>query len=142
MNRAAATAADFDSCFDRLANLHVLLVEDDAGSRESLACALEGCGALVTAAGSVDEAIHCYEHSTPALVISDIEMPEQDGFALIHQLRALDARDRRHTPAIAVTGLCREGVELEVRAAGFDEHLSKPLDLGLLLDRIRSLLAV
>ena len=122
-----------------LRSVRVLIVEDDPCCREALALNLEERGARVIAVDSVQAALQCFEPAPPNLLISDIEMPGLDGFDLIQQVRALDARHRRHTPAIAVTGLCIRDARDTVCAAGFDEHLPKPLDLDILVERIRAL---
>ena len=101
--------------------------------------ALQACGAQVTAVESARAALASFEPEAPAVLISDIEMPGQDGLALIRQVRAIDARHSRRTPAIAVTGLSRREA---ICAAGFDEHLMKPVDLDFLVERIRALVGV
>jgi CheY-like chemotaxis protein len=140
MRETSATARDSREALDSpLERLRVLLVEDDARSREALALALEDHGALVMAVDSVQAALPWLEPIPPSVLISDIEMPEQDGFALIRQVRALDAHHQRRTPAIAVTGLDLAETGAALRAAGFDEHLAKPVDLPVLVERIRAL---
>lgn len=119
-----------------LSMVRVLVVEDDPCCREALALALEDYGADVVAVDSVDAALRLFEPAPPHVLVSDVEMPERDGFDLIEKVRALDARHARRTPAIAVTGLPERGA---LMAAGFDEHLPKPLDLAILVERIRAL---
>lgn len=116
--------------------VRVLVVEDDPHCREALTLALEDYGAQVVAVDSVEAALRLFEPTAPSILVSDIEMPDRDGFDLIEQVRALDARHARRTPAIAVTGLPAHGA---LMAAGFDEHLPKPLDLPFLVERIRAL---
>lgn len=135
------TEEDRIAAVEPLALLRVLLVDDDAACRESMAMALEACGAEVTAVDSVAAALRCLEAKPPMVVISDIEMPGRDGFALVRELRQLDARRRCRTPAIAVTGLCRRDAAAAVRAAGFDDHVPKPVDLDVLLALIRQVVA-
>lgn len=140
--RPAGVGEDALECDDEpLDDVRVLLVEDDPICREALSLALASRGALVTAVGSVPDALESIGENAPAVLLSDIEMPGQDGFDLIRQVRALDADRSRRTPAIAVTGLARLGTPERVRAAGFDDHFAKPLDFDHLVARIRGLIA-
>jgi CheY-like chemotaxis protein len=140
MNQLSSEAHAFEPSNDdepaELPCIRVLLVEDDVCCREAMAAALEERGARVTAVGSVQAALASFEDTAPNIVISDIEMPGQDGFDLIQQVRALDGRCCRRTPAIAVTGL---SIREAAQAAGFDEHIAKPVDLAFLVGRMRAL---
>jgi CheY-like chemotaxis protein len=122
-----------------LEGIRILVVEDDGRCREALAIALEAQGAAVTAAASVSEALECIDAEVPQIVLSDIEMPEQDGFALIRQVRDLDRRLGTRTPSIAVTGYAARGAAGRILAAGFDDYVAKPVDLDALASRIRVL---
>ncbi len=122
-----------------LFELSVLIVEDDQPSREALESVLADQGACVTTAESASQAMESYEYARPRIIISDIGLAGgPDGCALLRQIRASDARRGcGRTPAIAVSG--GEDTEAAARAAGFDDFLSKPVDLHRLLARIRSL---
>lgn len=127
----------FSAC--PLEGIRILVVEDDPGCREALALALEVEGATVSTAASVAEALARLDESPPDVVLSDIEMPERDGFTLIRALREIDAATASHTPAIAVTGLASRATVEAILAAGFDQHAAKPVDLGALVGRVRDL---
>lgn len=131
------SAADDPCELGELPCIRVLLVDDDDSSREAMAAALSDRGAQVVAVDSVQAALASFEEAAPGIVISDIEMPGRDGFDLIRELRAREECRCRHTPAIAVTGLA---VPEKARAAGFDDHIAKPVDLAFLVGRMRALL--
>src|SRR5205814_2108513 len=82
-----------------LEGLRVLVVDDEADARESLTAVLEQCGAVVTAVASAREALGALAHQRPDILVSDIGMPEEDGYALIEKVRVLDARHGGRIPA-------------------------------------------
>ncbi|MDY7012034.1 MAG: response regulator [Cyanobacteriota bacterium] len=108
-----------------LAEMTVLVVEDEADSREFVRLVLEGCGATVIPAASVADALALLDKNTPDVLISDIAMPGEDGYDLIGKIR--DRADGRF-PAIALTAYAREKDEQRALEAGFQLHLTKPLD--------------
>jgi CheY-like chemotaxis protein len=113
---------------DALVGLHVLVVDDDAEARELLRTVLEYGGALVTSVPSARDALRTLQRVTPDAVVTDIAMPRENGYWLIRELRALDAVKGQRTPAIAITALSHlHGLDRTL-AAGFDVHLSKPVD--------------
>ena len=113
---------------DSLKGIHVLLVEDAADSRTLLETVLQYCGALVTAVASAREAMDSLARVKPDLLLSDLSMPEQDGYWLIRTIRALPADRGGTIPAIVVTALGHpHGVERTL-TAGFQAHLRKPVD--------------
>ena len=87
-----------------------------------MALVLERCGALVTMAGSVAEAMAVCDEKEFDAVVSDIAMPFEDGFALIARLRG-----RGDIPAVALTGYVSEDDERRILAAGYNTYLSKPI---------------
>ncbi len=88
---------------------------------------LEQVGAIVTAASSVREAIEALPEARPDVLISDLGMPEQDGFDLIRQVR--DQRyDARDLPAVALTAFAHKDDARQALVAGFQVHVSKPVD--------------
>jgi len=110
-----------------LAGLSVLVVEDDADSRESLVRVLEQYGARGTGAATAREAIRAVEVAVPDVLVSDIGMANEDGYDLIRQVRMLPAHRGRDLPALAVTAYGEEGDRLRAIAAGFQAHVAKPV---------------
>lgn len=106
-------------------SLEVLLVDDDLDTLEALRLALEMRGAQVRTADNVAAALAAWDAARPDVVVSDVSMPGENGYDLI---RAIRARDGGHTPAVAITGLVSKEDRAAALAAGFDEHLSKPID--------------
>lgn len=122
-----------------LGGLQILVVDDEADAREVVAATLSRTGASVVAAASVDEALDALSRSRPDLVISDIAMPEQDGFDLIRRLRELPIELGGQIPALALTAYAREEDRQRAITAGFQFHLTKPLNPGSLLRAISEL---
>jgi CheY-like chemotaxis protein len=113
---------------DSLKGIHVLLVDDDEDTRALLETVLEYCGALVTAVASAADALTTLERVKPDLVLSDLSMPERDGYWLIRELRARPVDAGGKVPAVAITALgFPHGVDRSL-AAGFQAHLRKPVD--------------
>lgn len=117
-----ATAEDHPS----LRGIHVLLVEDDADTRELLRTVLEYAGALVSTAGSARAGLRALESIRPDVLVSNIMMPGEDGCWLIRQVRGRP--DTAALPALAITALTGREDRQRVMAAGFDQYLAKPLD--------------
>jgi CheY-like chemotaxis protein len=113
---------------DVLLGVHVLVVDDDDDARQLLRTILQYCGALVTVASSAREAITVLTRVTPDAIVSDIAMPEQDGYWLIRELRALPAAGGGGVPAIALTAHGVAHGPDRTLAAGFQAHLRKPVD--------------
>ena len=114
----------------------VLVVEDDADARELVRMTLEEAGASVEVVASAREARQEMAADPPDVLISDIRMPEEDGYSLIRSLRETGVA----TPAIALTAFARQEDAEEARAAGFQIHLPKPVDAGRLVDAVVRLL--
>lgn len=108
-----------------LLGLRLLFVEDDKDSREMVAFALERHGAIVASATTVDEAVRLVDEFQPDLLLSDIGLPEADGYAL---LRLLHSRGRR-IPAIALTAYTRPEDRQSALSAGYWRHIGKPVDI-------------
>jgi signal transduction histidine kinase/CheY-like chemotaxis protein len=119
----------------RLEDVRVLVVEDDDDTRELLRVTLEGAGASVESVASAASARHEVFADPPDVLISDIRMPEENGYALIQSLRAAGIA----TPAIALTAYARREDAAEAHAAGFQIHLPKPVDAGRLIDTVARL---
>ena len=111
----------------RLDGLRVLVVDDEADARRVLVLVLEQVGAIVTAAGSVREAIEVLPKARPDVLVSDWGMLDQDGFDLIRQVRD-DGHDARDLPAVALTAFVQKDDAHLALLAGFQVHVPKPVD--------------
>jgi signal transduction histidine kinase/CheY-like chemotaxis protein len=112
----------------QLEGLRVLIVDDDEDTLETLRILLTENGAVVRTASSAFAALTEVEEWVPDLLISDIGMPEQDGYALIRKVRALDAAHGGRIPAVALTAYARVEDRLKVLSAGFQLHVAKPIE--------------
>ncbi|WP_027783016.1 MULTISPECIES: hybrid sensor histidine kinase/response regulator [Burkholderia] len=106
----------------------VLVVDDDATSRTSLAAALETMGARVSTARSGHDALDAVERQQPSVVLSDLAMPDGDGYWLLDRIRHLP-NGGGHLPVVAVTAHAGKTDRHRVMAAGFDAYLCKPVDM-------------
>ncbi|MDZ7954836.1 AAA family ATPase [Nostoc sp. DedQUE09] len=122
-----------------LSGLEILVVDDDADMREFLPFMLEQYGATVTVVPSGIEALTALSQSLPNLIISDIGMPEMDGYMLMRQVRSLEPEQGGTIPAIALTAYASEIDHQQAIAAGFQRHISKPVDSEELVKAIASL---
>ena len=111
-----------------LAGVHVLATDDEEDAREVVAAILRQAGATVTLAGSADEALATLRQIRPAILVSDIGMPEKDGKWLLRQVRALPEEEGGRIPAVALTALARSKDRIEVLSAGFNTHVAKPAE--------------
>ena len=112
----------------RLTGTRVLVVDDDEDTVELFATALAACGAEVATAGSAQEALHALARWHADVVVSDIAMPGGDGYWLVREIRRLPDADRQRVPVVAVTAFGREHSKARALAAGFADHLQKPVD--------------
>lgn len=120
----------------RLDSARVLVVEDDEDARDLVRVTLEAAGAYVETVASATEARREMLAGPHDVLISDVRMPEEDGYSLMRSLR----RDGVATPAIALTSYARKEDADQARAAGFQIHLSKPVDARRLVDAVAALL--
>jgi PAS domain S-box-containing protein len=111
-----------------LAGVTLLVVDDDADARDLCAQALSLHGAVLTTADSAAAALEQLEAAAVDIVISDIGMPGEDGYALLRRLRARDAERGGRTRVVAVTAYASSDDRLRMLEAGFDAHLAKPFD--------------
>ena len=111
-----------------LAGVHVLLVEDEPDCLEMLRAVLEYCGALVTGALSADDAMNVLRRVRPDVLVSDVMMPDRDGYWLIRRVRALSPEEGGDIPAIVVTARAYPTDRERVLSEGFQAHLTKPVD--------------
>jgi signal transduction histidine kinase len=119
-----------------LAGVKVLLVDDDGDFLESLQVALQARGANITRADSAGAALASLNESVPDVIVSDLGMPEEDGYGLIRAVRARAAGEGGDVPAIALTAYVADHDRDRSLAAGFQLHLGKPMDPGLLVQAI------
>jgi len=122
-----------------LTGIQVLLVEDDDDAREVMVEALSHEGASVTSAASAAQARAALLVAIPDILVSDIGMPGEDGYALIRSVRLLEAPEGQRLPAIALTGYAGLEDQRLARDAGFDAHVSKPVDFDELMRVVRRL---
>ena len=122
-----------------LEGVRVLLVEDEWDTREFLKTVLEGCGAMVTEAGSAAEAFAALESTKPDVLVSDIGMPGENGYELIRRVRALPAERGGRVPAAALTAYAGPKDRRRALLAGFHTHLAKPVEPDELLAVVASL---
>jgi signal transduction histidine kinase len=111
----------------RLDGVHVLVVDDDADARRIVTMVLERVGAVVVTAASVPAALAALAKARPDVLVSDLGMPDQDGFDLIRQLRD-DGHDAKDLPAVALTAFVQKDDADLALLAGFQVHLPKPVD--------------
>ena len=124
---------------DGLAGLRVLVVDDSEDAREALSVLLGQYGARVTAVGSADEALSALQRDRPDVLLSDIAMPDQDGYTLIRKVRALDGARGGAVPAAALTAYATAEDRLRALRAGYQDHLPKPVDPAVLVHTVASL---
>ena len=124
-----------------LTGARVLVVDDDADTRETLALMLARSGASVTTAASADEAFDQLKAGAFDVLLSDLAMPSRDGYSLIEQVRRATDDKLRRTPAIAVSAHAREEERARAIAAGFHLHVAKPVGPQELIGAVGALLS-
>jgi CheY-like chemotaxis protein len=124
-----------------LEGVKILVVDDDADARDFLSFLLEEYGAIATVASSAAEALTLLPQSQPDLLVSDLGMPEMDGYSLIRQIRTMSSEQGGKIPAIALTAYAGDSDREKVLAAGFQKHLPKPVEPDELIQAITDLLA-
>ena len=122
-----------------LSGIQVLVVDDDPDSREFVAFVLKQENAIVTEAASAIEALQALERAIFDIIVSDLGMPEMDGYMLMRQIRLLKAEQGRDIPAIALSAYAGEIDVKQARAAGFQQHLSKPVAPNVLIGIVAGL---
>lgn len=125
-----------------LSGIRVLVVDDDADSRDFVAFILEQDGACVFTVSSAFEALQTLPQVKPDVLVSDISMPEMDGYMLIHQVRTWTPEKGGQIPAIALTAFARNNDQHKALKAGFQMHLSKPLNPEKLVAAIAKLVEI
>ncbi|MBD2024379.1 response regulator [Leptolyngbya sp. FACHB-711] len=111
-----------------LNGIQVLVVDDEADSREFVAFVLEQAGATVLTATTANEALTMLIQAKPTVLLSDIGMPDRDGYMLLQQVRALPPEQGGQVRAIALTAYAGDFNQQQALQAGFQQHLSKPIE--------------
>jgi len=122
-----------------LDRVRVLVVDDEPDARELVAHFLEGCGMQVDLAGSAAEALAHLTSNTPDVIISDIGMPDQDGYFLIRSIRTLQNVEKSSIPAIALTAFTRNEDRTRALVEGFNLHMAKPVEPSVLVRAVADL---
>ena len=122
-----------------LAGLRILLVDDEADSRNFIAFVLEQEQAKVIALASALEAVQELAQCKPDVLLSDIGMPDMDGYMFVQHIRTLPPEQGGQVPAIALTAYAGEADQQQALSAGFQRHLSKPIDPEQLVQAISAL---
>ena len=140
-NAASYSSANYVSTLAnaRLDGLRVMVVDDESETLELLTAMLSQRGAEVKACASASEALNEIPTWLPAILVSDIGMPGQDGYSLIRLLRALSPEQGGTVPAVALTSFTRTEDRMRALSAGFQMHVKKPIDLDELITVIASL---
>jgi PAS domain S-box-containing protein len=111
-----------------LEGLKVLVVDDEADTRELLDTMLSRCGAQVRVEASANHAFNALRSWQADILVSDIAMPDEDGLSMLRRVRALPAEEGGQVPAIALTAYTRPEDRAQALEAGFQMHVSKPID--------------
>jgi len=122
-----------------LQGLKVLVVDDEADTRELIGEVLKECGSEVIITCSAAEALEALEQHQPDILISDLGMPDEDGYSLIEKIRALPLERGGNIPAAALTAYARAEDRMRVLRSGFQFHLPKPVDSAELVTVVASL---
>jgi len=122
-----------------LEDLTVLVVDDDQDSRDLMSAVLQQRGARVLGAASADDALRLLRAEHPDVLVSDVEMPGEDGHALIQKVRALPEEEGGRVPAAALTAYARREDRIKTLRAGYQIHLAKPVAPDELVSVISSL---
>ena len=127
-----------DNCFVCLKGLKILLVDDDADSREAFSLTLKRHGAEVIAVESVKQALAEYDRQELDILISELAMPEYDGYSLINTIRNSE-KEKSSILAIALTACASKEDKQRAYSAGFNLHISKPVQFDKLIESLLSL---
>ena len=119
-----------------LEGVHVLIVDDEGDARELLRVMLADTGACISQAANAAEAVRIYSEDRADIILTDVAMPGQDGYALLRALRGLAAKEHAGVRAIAVSAYARREDRQRALRAGFQEHVCKPVQVDDLYDAI------
>jgi PAS domain S-box-containing protein len=133
-------APPFDS-FDSVAlnGVRVLVVDDEPDARELIGTVLNGSGAEVQTASSAAEGFELFRRLRPHVLVSDIGMPDEDGYSFIRRIRALAPGEGGQVPALALTAFAREGDRTKALSAGYTTHIGKPVNPEALASAVANL---
>jgi PAS domain S-box-containing protein len=112
----------------KLEGLNILVVDDEQDTRDMLIAILEQCGAKVIAVSSAAEALAELARRKPDVLVSDIGMPDQDGYELINRVRSMEGHQDKQIPAVALTAYARTEDRIRALNAGFQIHVPKPVE--------------
>jgi CheY-like chemotaxis protein len=128
--------------FSKLAGLRVLVVDDETDTRQLISYSITRRGAEVKTCGSAREALELLQQWRPDVLLSDIGMPDEDGYSLISKVRALPPEKGGHTPAAAFTAYAREEDRERALAAGYQMHIAKPISSDDLVSKLAQLAGI
>uniref|UniRef100_A0A832H328 histidine kinase n=1 Tax=Oscillatoriales cyanobacterium SpSt-402 TaxID=2282168 RepID=A0A832H328_9CYAN len=111
-----------------LENISILIVDDNTDNRDYITMVLEKAGAQVTALANGYEVIEFLQHTQPDILLSDIAMPEVDGYHLLYQIREFEKASNTHIPVIALTAYAKQEDRIQALTAGFEHFIPKPVD--------------
>jgi signal transduction histidine kinase/CheY-like chemotaxis protein len=133
----APPAADLTSS---VRGIRLLVVDDEPDARDLLQTLLGMYGMVVETAASAAEALERLKHFQPDAIVSDIGMPDEDGYVLIRKIRTLPQENTKNIPAIALTAFARKEDRMQALLAGFNAHLAKPVEpttlVAMIADRV------
>jgi CheY-like chemotaxis protein/anti-sigma regulatory factor (Ser/Thr protein kinase) len=122
-----------------LSGLQVLVVDDEDDARELIKRILNDCNADVLTAATATEALTLLKHARPDLMVSDLGMPEVDGYGLLDRIRALGPAHGGNLPAIALTAFARSEDRMRALSSGFLAHISKPVEPSELISKVAAM---
>ena len=117
----------------------IITVDDDADTCDMIRAALEQCGVKVETATSADAGFEAFRSFNPDVLISDVGMPDVDGYEFIRRIREFERPLRTKVPAVALTAFARIEDRVKSLAAGYQMHVAKPVEPGELLTIVASL---
>ncbi len=125
-----------------LTGIRILVVDDEPDMRDLMQTILENSGAEIAIAESAKQALERFGQFRPGVLISDIGMPEMDGYTLIHTIRKRSPEDGGEIPAIALTAYAGETDQQQALTAGFQQHIAKPVVPEKLIGEITKLISL
>ncbi len=126
----------------KLDGVRTLVVDDEPDARELLTTVLTEAGAVVETASSAREGLEALRSSLPDVLVSDLGMPDEDGFSFMRRVRALRVHEGGRTPSLALTAFAQEGDRTKALEAGFTTHVGKPVDPHTLVAAVANLAAL
>jgi signal transduction histidine kinase/CheY-like chemotaxis protein len=134
-DRAGMAAIDFG----HLAGTRVLVFDEQREVRDLVEAVLADAGAVVATAGTVDDALEALERFRPEVIVGDVSVPDGEGYTLIRRVRCNGASRGGHVPAVALTTHARSEDRIRALSAGYNTHVTKPVDPGELVAVVASL---